>query len=40
MSKVSLFQGVKGQGRGFYHPLPTNAEVKERVELYFFSLSG
>jgi len=36
MSDVSLFQGVKWQGLGVDHPLPTNAEVKERVELYVF----
>ena len=32
--------GVKRPGRGADHPPPSNAEVKERVELYFFSPSG
>ena len=40
MGKVSVFQGLKGQGRGGEHPTPCSAEVKERVELYFSSLSG
>jgi hypothetical protein len=29
-----LSQGVKRPGRGVDHPLPSGAEVKERVELY------
>jgi hypothetical protein len=37
---MSLFQGVKRQGLGVDHTLPTNAEVKEREDLYFFSPSG
>ena len=28
------FTGVKPPGRGFYHPPPSSAEVKERVKLY------
>ena len=28
------FPGVKRPGRGVDHPLPSSAEVKERVELY------
>ena len=28
---------VKRPGRGVYHPLPSSAEVKERVELYLHS---
>ena len=32
--------GVKRQGRGVNHPLPSNACVKERVELYLYSASG
>jgi hypothetical protein len=28
------FPGVKRPGRGVYHPLPSSAEVKLRVELY------
>jgi hypothetical protein len=34
------FPGVKRPGRGLYHPPPTSAEVKERVELYLYSPSG
>jgi hypothetical protein len=32
--------GLKRPGRGFDHPLPSSAEVKEGVELYQYSLSG
>ena len=31
------FLGVKRQGRGVKHPLPSSAEVKEGVELYLSS---
>jgi hypothetical protein len=34
------FPGVKWPGRGVDHTPPSSAEVKERVELYLFSLSG
>ena len=34
------FPGVKQSGRGIDHPPPTSADVKERVELYFYSSSG
>jgi hypothetical protein len=34
------FLGVKRPGRGVNHPPPSNAEVKERVELYLYSSSG
>ena len=34
------FPGVKRSGRGVNHPPPSSAEVKERVELYLYSLSG
>jgi hypothetical protein len=34
------FPGVKRQGRGVDHPLPSSAEVKERVELYLYSPYG
>jgi len=34
------FLGVKRPGRGIDHPPPSSAEVKERIELYFFSTSG
>ena len=34
------FPGVKRLGRDVYHPRPYSAEVKERVELYFYSISG
>jgi hypothetical protein len=33
------FPGVKQEGRGIDHP-PSSAKVKERVELYFYSLFG
>jgi hypothetical protein len=35
---TGTFLGVKRLGRGFDHPPPSSAEVKERVELYFYSL--
>ena len=28
------FSGVKRPGRGVDHPVPSSAEIKERVELY------
>jgi hypothetical protein len=34
------FPGVKRPGRGVDHPLPSSAEVKERVELYLYTPSG
>jgi len=34
------FSGVKRLGLGFDHPPPPSTEVKERVELYIYSLSG
>jgi len=33
-------QAVKRPGRGVDHPLQSSAEVKERVELHFYSPSG
>ena len=33
------FLGVKRPGRGFDHPHPSSAEVKERVKLYRYSTS-
>ena len=33
-------RGVKRPRRGFDHPPPSNADVKERVGLYLYSLSG
>jgi hypothetical protein len=39
MSTVS-FLGEKWLVRGIDHPPPYSAEVKERVELYFYSTSG
>jgi hypothetical protein len=35
---TEAFPEVKRPGLGVYHPPPSNGEVKERVELYFFSL--
>jgi hypothetical protein len=37
--RVSLL-GVKRLGRGVNNPAPSSADVKERVELYIYSLSG
>ena len=34
------FQRVKRPGRGVYHPPPSSAEVKERKELYLYSIYG
>jgi len=34
------FRGVKRPGRSVDHPLPSNTEVKERVELYLYSTPG
>jgi hypothetical protein len=34
------FPGVKRLGRGIDHPPPLSVEVKERVELYIYSLCG
>ena len=36
---TGLFTGVKRLGRGVDHPPLSNIEVKERVELYFYSSS-
>ena len=33
-------RGIKRQGRGVNHPPPSNAETKERVELYIYYPSG
>jgi hypothetical protein len=35
-----LFSGVKRPGHGIDHPLPSNAKVNERVEIYFYPPSG
>jgi len=34
------FPGVKRRGHGVDHPTLSKAEVKERVQLYLYSLSG
>ena len=34
------FQGVKRPGRGVDHPPLSSAEVRERVELYLYPISG
>jgi hypothetical protein len=37
---IKWIPGLKWPGRGFNHPPPSSAEVKERVELYLYSSSG
>jgi len=37
---IGSFPEVKRPGCGVDHPPPSSAEVKERVELYFYSPSG
>jgi len=37
---TASYPGVNLPGRGVYHPLPSSVEVKERVQLYFYSPSG
>jgi len=37
---TGTFPGVKRPGRGVDHPLPSSAEVKERVKLYLYSPTG
>jgi len=34
------FLGVKRPGRGADHAFPSSAEVKEKIERYFYSLFG
>jgi len=34
------FPGLKRPGRGVDHPPPSSAEVKERIDLYLYFLSG
>ena len=35
--RTGSFPGIKRPGRGFDQPLPSSAEVKERVEVYLYS---
>jgi len=37
---IGSFSGVKRPGRDVDHPPPSGAEVKERVDLYFYSTYG
>jgi hypothetical protein len=37
---IGSFLEVKQQGRGLDHTPTSSAEVKERVELYLYPLSG
>jgi len=34
------FPGVNWPGLGVYHPPTSRAQAKERVELYFYSMTG
>ena len=34
------FLGIKRSKRSFYHPPPTSAKVKERVQVHLYSLPG
>jgi len=38
MGTGGSFPGVELRGRGVDHPTPSSAEVKERVNLYLFTL--
>jgi hypothetical protein len=40
MGNRSLSWGVKQLGQGVDHPPPSSAEMKERVDLYNYSLIG
>jgi hypothetical protein len=40
LSRRGPFLGVKRSGLSVDHPPPSSTEVKERVELYFYSASG
>ena len=40
LSYIEEARCLKVKWLGVYHPFPSNAEVKERVELYFYTLSG
>jgi len=35
-----MFTGVEAEGYAAHYPPPFSAEVKERVELYFYSPCG
>jgi hypothetical protein len=37
---IGSFLGVKQLERGVDHPPPSSGEVKERVKLYSYSMSG
>ena len=37
---AGFFPKIERPGHGVYHPPPYSAEVKERIELYLYSLSG
>jgi hypothetical protein len=37
---TNSFPGVKRPGHGVDHPPPSSAEVKDRIELYIYSISG
>ena len=39
-ARQASFPEAKRRGRGVKHPPASSAEVKERVELYLYSLSG
>jgi hypothetical protein len=40
MGTGPLFPGYGGRGVAFNHPIPSSTEVKERVKVFIYFLSG